>query len=318
MDLNLGLGLCLFSVGVKPLIRQAEHESGFGLIQRKLVPSVSQLHENYVLKSGEGLSITFIIIWLAGDALNMIGAYRAELLSTMIILAGYYCLCDIALIWQYYYYRKYHDYYHPSAVAGGAQPAAETPAEAATESTPLVNGNTAKPPPAASAAAVRREPTFTEEVVKCIAGLVVVSIAGVFSWYATTQIHGHPAGDPPALTTQEWKWDAQVSGWASAFLYLASRVPQIFKNRQTKCEGLSLALFVFAVAGNLTYVASIVLKSTERDWLVENLSWMVGSLGTVFLDFVVLAQFVAYSKERRERTERTAAATAAGQSGVSV
>jgi hypothetical protein len=64
------------------------------------VPSFSQLHENYVLKSGEGLSITFIIIWLAGDALNMIGALREGLLPTMIILAGYYCLCDIALIWQ--------------------------------------------------------------------------------------------------------------------------------------------------------------------------------------------------------------------------
>ncbi len=63
------------------------------------------------------------------------------------------------------------------------------------------------------------------------------------------------------------------------------RVPQILKNRTTKCEGLSLALFVFAVAGNLTYVASILLKSTERDYLVESFSWLVGSLGTVFLDF---------------------------------
>jgi hypothetical protein len=50
----------------------------------QLVPSFSQLHENYVLKSGEGLSIVFIIIWLAGDALNMLGAYIEGLLPTMV------------------------------------------------------------------------------------------------------------------------------------------------------------------------------------------------------------------------------------------
>lgn len=81
---------------------------------------------------------------------------------------------------------------------------------------------------------------------------------------------------------------------------VSSRVPQIIKNRTTKCEGLSLALFVFAVAGNLTYVASILFKSTEREYLIESASWLVGSLGTVFLDFVVLGQFIAYRKSRRE------------------
>lgn len=85
---------------------------------------------------------------------------------------------------------------------------------------------------------------------------------------------------------------------------MASRVPQIFKNRQTKCEGLSLALFVFAVVGNLTYVASILIKSTERNYIVENLSWLVGSLGTIFLDFVVLGQFIVYREEREELVRR--------------
>lgn len=87
-------------------------------------------------------------------------------------------------------------------------------------------------------------------------------------------------------------------------------MPQIFKNRQTKCEGLSLALFVFSVAGNLTYCASILIKSTAREYLIENMSWLVGSVGTVFLDFIVLGQFVHYREEQsradiqqREREE---------------
>lgn len=59
------------------------------------------------------------------------------------------------------------------------------------------------------------------------------------------------------------------------------------KNRETKCEGLSLALFVFAIAGNLTYVASILAASTERTHLRANASWLAGSGGTVLLDLIV-------------------------------
>lgn len=114
-----------------------------------------------------------------------------------------------------------------------------------------------------------------------------------------------------------WKWDAQVYGWLSAILYLLSRIPQIFKNRQTRCKGLSLALFLFAIAGNVTYVASILIKSMHREYLIECSSWLVGSLGTVFLDFIVLSQFVAYRDERKamalqpEREALNSASTAA-------
>jgi hypothetical protein len=48
-----------------------------------------QIYENFRLKSGEGLSIAFVVIWLAGDLCNFIGASIAGLLPTVIILAGY-------------------------------------------------------------------------------------------------------------------------------------------------------------------------------------------------------------------------------------
>lgn len=44
------------------------------------------MHQNYVSKSAEGLSITFIVIWLAGDALNAAGAWFQGLLWTMVSL----------------------------------------------------------------------------------------------------------------------------------------------------------------------------------------------------------------------------------------
>ena len=51
-----------------------------------------------------------------------------------------------------------------------------------------------------------------------------------------------------------------------------------------------------------------MILSQESSYLVENLSWLVGSLGTVLLDFVVLGQFVTYApvrKQRREDARRT-------------
>jgi hypothetical protein len=56
---------------------------------RRVVVYSPQIYENFILKSGEGLSIAFVVIWLAGDLCNLIGASLAGLLPTVIILAGY-------------------------------------------------------------------------------------------------------------------------------------------------------------------------------------------------------------------------------------
>ena len=55
----------------------------------------------------------------------------------------------------------------------------------------------------------------------------------------------------------------------------------------TGCEGLSLALFLFAIAGNVTYVLSICTASLSAQHLIANASWLAGSGGTVLLDIVV-------------------------------
>ena len=48
-----------------------------------------QILENYQLQSGEGLSVSFIVIWLIGDLCNLTGAVLAGLLPTVIILGAY-------------------------------------------------------------------------------------------------------------------------------------------------------------------------------------------------------------------------------------
>jgi len=51
-----------------------------------------QIWENYQLKSGEGLSVTFIVLWLLGDITNFLGGAMAKLLPTVVVLAIYVSL----------------------------------------------------------------------------------------------------------------------------------------------------------------------------------------------------------------------------------
>lgn len=62
----------------------------------------------------------------------MFDALRHFFFSNLkISLAGYYCLCDLILIWQWWYYRKYYSNGKPIQVdddeAGGGAPSEETP-----------------------------------------------------------------------------------------------------------------------------------------------------------------------------------------------
>ena len=66
-----------------------------------------QIIENFRRSSAEGLSITFIIIWLVGDVFNIVGGILQGILPTMIILAIYYTLADIVLLLQCFYYRGF-------------------------------------------------------------------------------------------------------------------------------------------------------------------------------------------------------------------
>lgn len=45
---------------------------------------------------------------------------------------------------------------------------------------------------------------------------------------------------------------------------------------ETKCKGLSPALFVFSIAGNTTYALSILAVSLDYNHLVVNAAWLAG------------------------------------------
>lgn len=152
---------------------------------------------------------------------------------SVILLALYYSACDVVLIYQVFYYRRLRRLYPERFLH-------ETIAvESSNETDALLP---AKPPAASTGSSYKTALAY----LALTAGVVLV-LAGI--WF----ISGTNGGG--ARTPEKWDTTSQILGWTSAFLYLGSRIPQIVKNQETKCEGLSLLMFAFSVAGNVTYVA---------------------------------------------------------------
>lgn len=56
---------------------------------------------------------------------------------------------------------------------------------------------------------------------------------------------------------------------------------------------------MLSLTGNLTYGISLVSYSQDRDYLLNALPWLLGSLGTIVEDCVIFVQFRLYSTNER-------------------
>lgn len=146
--------------------------------------------------------------------------------------------------------------------------------------------------------------------------IALVCAAGVLGWYIGVRSTPSSSPDddeynraPAPLTFDVW---GQIFGYLCAALYLGSRLPQLLLNyRRKSTEGVSLLFFLFACIGNLTYVFSILAYSPIcespghcRDgelgrvygrYILVNLSWLIGSFGTLLEDLAIFTQFFLYS-----------------------
>nr|KYP64049.1 putative membrane protein YOL092W family [Cajanus cajan] len=85
-------------------------------------------------------------------------------------------------------------------------------------------------------------------------------------------------------------------GWMMTFIYLGGRLPQICLNiRRGHFEGLNPLMFLFALIGNATYVASILVISMDWSKIGPNFPWLVDAGGCVLLDFFV-SFFIYFTK----------------------
>lgn len=165
--------------------------------------------------------------------------------------------------------------------------------------------------------------------------IALVCAAGVLGWYVSNTAarsgkHHHKDTKQPDPDALSFDILGQVFGYLCAVLYLGSRLPQLLLNfRRKSTEGVSLLFFLFACIGNLTYVLSIFAYSPvcggggggdagqEEQalaskkpccqpgeaaaiygrYILVNLSWLLGSLGTLLLDMAIFVQFFLYRKD---------------------
>jgi len=180
----------------------------------------------------------------------------------------------------------------------------------------------------------RPKPQSSLQTVLYNLGIVIlVCTSGVFGWWLSTtrkNTSDQPPTDPEP-DTLEFNFWGQIFGYICAALYLGSRVPQLLLNyRRKSTDGISMLFFLFACIGNLTYVLSIVAyrpickapkhceseeaKAVYMKYIAVNLSWLLGSFGTLLLDAGVFVQYFMYRKEEEsdEEDEEDEAAAASG------
>ncbi|KAK3630349.1 hypothetical protein LTR56_017525 [Elasticomyces elasticus] len=285
-----------------------------------------QLLENYQQGSAEGISLSFLLIWFVGDVTNLAGAIWAGLVPTVTALAIYFCFADAILIGQCLFYR--------SANKNKTHPSTTSPDERTTLLNSTTNGATSTKKPRQnstssipgsltrtrttssstpanytthnlSAIPEEKSTSKTRTYAKNTLSVFLILAVGTAGWaiaYKTGAWRPQPTGRHEE-TDEGTPLGASILGYASAVCYLGARIPQILKNqRERSCEGLSLLFFVLSVVGNATYGAGILFHSLERGYVLTNLPWLIGSLGTMVEDGVIFAQFSAFG-ERKEEVE---------------
>lgn len=117
----------------------------------------------------------------------------------------------------------------------------------------------------------------------------------------------------------------KVFSWMSTFLYLGSRLPQLYKNQVRKSTaGLSPVLFAAAFFGNLFYSTSLLTNpcawndyppgqgagwvgpegSVRKDWVLRAAPFFLGAAGVLLMDAAVGLQFVYFGdNEPRGRSK---------------
>lgn len=231
------------------------------------------------MKSAEGIAIGFISIWFLGDVFNLIGALWAGLLPEVIFLAVWFCFADFLMISSYFYYTYvFPKHHHPN----------HRKSSSSHENAPLIERRRRS----STLTDIALEPEGHSVFIKYCLPFIFVVAAGCLGFFLSGSKSGN---NDDSSTPPDIELGPQIVGYISAALYLGARIPQIIQNHKRKSvQGLSLLFFLFSTFGNLTFAGQIMFYSTEPQYIVLNMSWLLGSLGTIFEDCFIFLQFYMY------------------------
>ncbi|NXX95383.1 LAAT1 protein, partial [Centropus bengalensis] len=224
------------------------------------------------------LSIYFLLGWLGGDLLNLIGSFLADQLPLQVYTAVYYVLADLVMLSLYGYYRV------KNQGRGFTTPINVAFAFLSLGTVSVIS-------------VLGRDAAAVEDLV-------------VFKGRSLLSAGLDEFGSKPFTRSEIIGF---TIGSVSSVLYLCSRGPQIYMNYKRKSTvGVSYSLFALVMLGNSLYGLSVLLKNPEPgqgegDYVLHHLPWLVGSLGVLSLDIVISFQFLIYRRQRPgTREERDA------------
>ncbi|OQE46360.1 hypothetical protein PENCOP_c001G04869 [Penicillium coprophilum] len=276
---------------------------------------VPQLIENYRNGNAEAISLLFISVWLIGDIANLVGGLLAGLVPVIVAIAVYFCIADGVLIAQCVYYKVRSSRPEPfhRRRSSTETPDPTTPLLGRRFSDSLASSESRR----RSSGSLRRyqaggrresevEDTLAKIVeesdygrkawVKNFTSVAGIFLIGIVGWTMAWQTGMWAPAPLDNKNGSEEAIGGLVLGYFSAVCYLGARLPQIYKNYSEKsCEGLSLLFFILSLLGNLTYGAGILCHSTEKEYFLTNLPWLIGSLGTMVEDVIIFIQFRIYA-----------------------
>jgi uncharacterized protein with PQ loop repeat len=251
-----------------------------------------QLIEQWRLKSADGIAIGFISIWFLGDLFNLAGSLWAGLLPEVIFLAIWFCIADFLMVFSYFYYThifpKHHRRHSHKSTHSGHSAHSGHHQIVSDETEPLV----VRRRRSSTLTDIALEPSYHSVFTKYILPIIFVIGAGSLGYLLSDG--GNLSGDDDT-PDDPINVGPQVLGYISAALYLGARIPQIIQNHKRKSvEGLSLLFFLFSTLGNITYAGQILFFRSDYNYIVLNMSWLLGSVGTIFEDSIIFLQFYLY------------------------
>ncbi|KAF7128298.1 hypothetical protein CNMCM5793_002840 [Aspergillus hiratsukae] len=277
---------------------------------------VPQLIENYCNGNAEAISLLFLFVWFIGDVTNLIGGAWAGLVPVIVAIAVYFCIADGVLIAQCLYYRR------RNARREGLLRRRRSSTITPDPTTPLLGRRFSDTlerrrsvtsqrsargshghPDDALANIIEENEVGRSAWMKNFSSVLAICVIGMAGWTVAWQSGVWKPAPKERDGGVDMAAGAQVLGYISAVCYLGARLPQIYKNYCDKsCEGLSLLFFILSLMGNLTYGAGILCHSTEKNYVVTNLPWLIGSLGTMVEDVVIFVQFRLYAEQSPQLT----------------
>lgn len=248
----------------------------FGIISNLLWLFIllPQIYTNYKLKNSDAFSFSLVFMWIMGDIFSILASY-AKNLPVIIMYSGIYHIALAGIFMgQILYYRHYRLNRHLRLNDNDND----------NEEGLISNLRS-------DIESVDYDNMFLLSIAEQIYICLMVSITLVCNFGLF-----YLAGTQKILL-------ADLIAWMSIFIFVSSRVPQIYLNyKRRSVEGLSLISFIMINIANYMFIISILINlydiqemTSKFIFFMNNIQWILGSFCTSLFDAIIFYQFVKYN-----------------------